>query len=204
MPYQTEPHDVRSDGQSHPRDLDVPVRRPVEYAHGHDYDNRVGRIDRAVAAIENELELYRPPPKPEPMPDYVEPRDNVPPVGALSAEAIVKDFEKTAKGIEALAAELAEAANRCAVELVTLTRKYEDLGEEVKAVVEHVKETAAAYRDEAKTVFVRIEDTTLRMQEVRKMSDAMRERLAPTGSAALLPTVAMPERKEDESESPPN
>ena len=196
MPDQTEPY-VRSDDPLHPRDLDRPVRRPVEYAHGQDYHSRV---DRAVAAIADEETLYRPPPRPEPMPAYVEPRDNVPPVGALSAEAIVKDFEKTAKGIEALATELAEAAHRCAVELVTLTRNYETLGEEVKAVVEHVKETAAAYRDEAKTVFVRIEDTTLRMQEVRKMSDTMRERLAPTGSAALLPKINLPGRIENESD----
>jgi hypothetical protein len=146
-----------------------PIPR-VQYMHGPNFDD-------VIESVENELAQYRPKAV-EPMPEYVEPREGVPPVGALSAEAIVKDFEKTAKGIEAMAAELMDASNRCAEELIALTNKYKELGEQINQVVQHVKDTAESYRDEAKTVFVRIEDTTMRMKEVRELSDTMRQRLA--------------------------
>jgi len=154
----------------------TPVPR-MQYMHGQDFDD-------VIASVENELDQYRPKPTPLPMPDYVEPREGVPPVGALSAEAIVKDFEATAKGIDAMATELMEATNRCAEELVLLTNKYKELGEQINQVVQHVKDTAATYRDEAKTVFVRIEDTTMRMKEVRELSDTMRQRLAESAGTA--------------------
>lgn len=165
-------------------DLDVPGRGVLElqvhttppiprvqYTHGPNFDD-------VIATVEEELAQYRPKPAAESMPEYVEPREGVPPVGALSAEAIVKDFEKTAKGIDAMAAELMDASNRCAEELIALTNKYKELGEQINQVVQHVKDTAESYRDEAKTVFVRIEDTTMRMKEVRELSDTMRQRLA--------------------------
>lgn len=167
-------------------DLDAPrepVRR-VEYAHGDDAHNAV---DRAVAALEDELTLtkYAPPAHrsstPEPLPDYIEPREGVPAIGAISAEAIVREFEKTAKGIEAMSADLNEAARHCANELIELTEKYKIMAEDIERVVAHINETAAGYREEAKMVFLRIEDTTLRMQEVRQLSEDMRERLVTPG-----------------------
>lgn len=123
---------------------------------------------------------------PEPMPEYVSPRDDVPPVGALSAEAIVKDFEKTAKDIEAMATAMTEAAQRCATELMELTTKYKEMAEDVRMTVEAVKDTAAAYRDEAKSVFVRIEDTSLMTKEMRELSARMRNRI--TGKVDVTTT----------------
>jgi hypothetical protein len=46
----------------------------------------------------------------EPLPDYVEHREGVSRVGALSAEAVVRDYEATAKEIEAMGTELIDAA----------------------------------------------------------------------------------------------
>jgi hypothetical protein len=46
----------------------------------------------------------------DPMPDYVKHQDGVPRVGALSAEAVVRDYESAAKEIEAMGAELISAA----------------------------------------------------------------------------------------------
>jgi len=40
------------------------------------------------------------------MPDYVEHQDGVPRVGALSAEAVVRDYESAAKEIGAMGADL--------------------------------------------------------------------------------------------------
>jgi hypothetical protein len=48
------------------------------------------------------------------MPDYVEHQAGVPRVGALSAEAVVRDYEAAAKEIEAMGAELISAARKCA------------------------------------------------------------------------------------------
>jgi hypothetical protein len=159
-------------------------------------------LDRAASSLEAEItetlrgtpsEIYAPKRKPEPMPDYVEPRPDVPPVGALSAEALVKDYEKTAKQIEAMAAELAASSKRCFDEMLDLTNKYMTMANEIERVVEHVKDTAASYRDEAKTVFVRIEDTTLMMQEVRRLSEDMRGRVSGKSSSIntsdRIPTV---------------
>lgn len=115
---------------------------------------------------------------PELMPDYVVPRPEVPPVGTLSAEAIVRDIEKTAKDIEAMATELVSTVAKCASDLTALTGEFRSLCDDVQSIVDHVKITSAGYREEAKKVFIRIEDTTLMMQAVRKLSDEMRQRLA--------------------------
>ncbi len=150
------------------------------------------QISGQADEIEDTLRTYAPAPKPamEPMPEYVDPRPNVPPVGALSAEAIVRDFEKTAKGIEAMAAELTEASNRCMAEFADLGNRLGRMFDDISSTVEHIKETAAMYREEAKLVFVRIEDTTLKMQEVREMSDQMRDRLTtPATNDPRLPIV---------------
>lgn len=191
----THPTDINSEPPSLPRavDLDQPQHRTkpprrVEYAHGDDERD----LANAIQEVENELALYIPKPAPvlEPMPDYVEPREGVPPVGALSAEALVKDYEKTAKGIEAMAVELQEASQRAAKELADLNAHYATVAAEVQSVVEHVKQTATVYRDEAKGVFVRIEDITIRMKEVRELSEAMRERLAPAVTDSRLPPIS--------------
>lgn len=132
---------------------------------------------------------------PQPMPGYVKPRTDVPPVGALSAEALVKDFEKTAQNIEQMGAVLGGTARQCATELVELAQKFKAMEDEVRASVQHINEVAAAFRDEAKTVFVRVENTALMTQDVREMADQMRDRLlgkappVPPTSQTPLPTV---------------
>src|SRR5260370_7818495 len=47
------------------------------------------------------------------MPHYVEHQDGVSRVGALSAEAVVRDYEAAAREIEAMGAELISAAQKC-------------------------------------------------------------------------------------------
>jgi hypothetical protein len=54
-----------------------------------------------------------PPVQSDAIPDYVERQDGVPRVGALSAEAMVRDHESAAKEIEAMGAELISAAMKC-------------------------------------------------------------------------------------------
>jgi hypothetical protein len=102
----------------------------------------------------------------QPMPDYVEHQDGVPRVGLLSAEAVVRDYEAAAKEIEAMGAELIGAAQKC-----------EAMTAEVHNAIAYMRDTAAAYREEAKKIFKRIEDCTLFTEDVRKTCESVQRRI---------------------------
>ena len=78
-----------------------------------------------------------------PIPDYVEHRD-----GATEAAA---------KDIEAMGAELIERVKQC-----------EAMTRDALAATQVMKETAKRYREEAKRIFIQIEDCSLMTAEVRK------------------------------------
>ena len=101
------------------------------------------------------------------LPDYVEPQNGVPRVGALSAEAVVRDYETAAKEIEAMGAELIEAAKKC-----------EAMTAEVHHAIAYMRDTAKAYREEAKKIFKRIEDCTLFTENVRKTCEEVKRKMA--------------------------
>ena len=100
------------------------------------------------------------------LPDYVEHQEGVSRVGALSAEAVVRDYEAAAKEIESMGAELIEAAKRC-----------EAMTAEVHNAIAYMRDTAAAYRQEAKKIFKRIEDCALFTQDVRKTCEEVKRRM---------------------------
>ncbi len=100
------------------------------------------------------------------LPDYVEHQEGVSRVGALSAEAVVRDYEAAAKEIEAMGAELIEAAKKC-----------EAMTAEVHNAIAYMRDTAAAYREEAKKIFKRIEDCALFTQDVRKTCEEVKRRM---------------------------
>jgi hypothetical protein len=102
----------------------------------------------------------------DPMPDYVEHQDGVPRVGALSAEAVVRDYESAAKEIEAMGAELINAAKKC-----------EAMTAEVHNAIAYMRDTAAAYREEATKIFKRIEDCALFTEHVRKTCETVKRRI---------------------------
>lgn len=102
-----------------------------------------------------------------PMPDYAMHRDGVNEVGKLSAEAVVREYEAAAKQIEAMGAELQDAAKKC-----------EDMTAGVHAMISEVKETAERFRDEGKRIFLQIEDCALMTAEVRATCDALKNKIA--------------------------
>ena len=102
-----------------------------------------------------------------PMPDYVEHREGVSQVGSLSAEAVVREYEAAAKEMEAMGAELMEAARKC-----------EAMTAEVHKTMAFVKDTATAYREDAKKMFTRIEECALLSEQVRKTCEEMRNKIA--------------------------
>ena len=91
------------------------------------------------------------------MPEYVQHEQGATEIGKLSAEAMVAEYEAAAKDIEAMGAELIERVKQCETMTQRCTRR--DQGDEG---------TAARYREEAKRVFLQIEECSLITAEVRK------------------------------------
>src|ERR1700756_4636899 len=107
-----------------------------------------------------------PPALPGPLPDYVEHREGVSRVGQLTAEAVVRDYEAAAKEIEAMGIELISAAKKC-----------EAMTAEVHTAIAFMRDTAAAYREEAKKIFKRIEECALFTEDVRKTCETVKRRM---------------------------
>ncbi len=103
------------------------------------------------------------PPPSGSMPDYVEHEEGVTRVGALTAEAVVRDYEAAAKEIEAMGTELIGAAKRC-----------EAMTAEVHNAIAFVRDTAASYREEAKKIFKRIEECAIMTEQVRKTCESVK------------------------------
>ena len=101
------------------------------------------------------------------MPDYVEHHEGATEIGKLSAEAVVREYEAAAKEIEAMGAELIERVTQCE----TMTR-------DALAVTEESKDTAKRYREEAKRVFLQIEEYSQILAEVRKICIELKEKIA--------------------------
>jgi len=107
-----------------------------------------------------------PPVHSEPMPEYVEHLDGVSRVGALTAEAVVRDYESAAKEIEAMGAELISAAKKC-----------EAMTADVHNAIAFMRDTAEAYRQEGKKIFKRIEECALFTEDVRKTCETVKRRM---------------------------
>jgi hypothetical protein len=101
-----------------------------------------------------------------PVPDYVSHRDDVSEIGKLSAEAIVKEYEETAKEIEAMGEVVREMVQRC-----------EQLTTSASSMLKDIKVTAARYRKEGKRMFTEIESCSSTTDEVRRMCEAFRDKL---------------------------
>ncbi|XUJ33893.1 hypothetical protein ACQ5SK_41660 [Bradyrhizobium japonicum] len=87
-------------------------------------------------------------------------------MGALSAEAVIRDYESAAKEIEAMGAELIDAARKC-----------EALTAQVHDAIAFMRETAAGYRDEGRKIFKRIEECALFTEDVRKTCEEVKRRM---------------------------
>lgn len=101
------------------------------------------------------------------MPDYVEHREGATEIGKLSAEAVVREYEATAKEIESMGAELLDRVKEC-----------EAMTRDALAVTEELKLVAARYREEAKRVFDHIESCSLVVAEARKTCTDLKDRIA--------------------------
>ena len=84
-------------------------------------------------------------------------------VGALTAEAVMREVESAAKEIEAMGAEL-----------ISAVKKFEAMTTDVNNVI---RDTAEAYRQEGKKLFNRIEESALFTENVRKTCEDAKRRM---------------------------
>jgi hypothetical protein len=101
-----------------------------------------------------------------PVPDYVSHREDVSEIGKLSAEAIVKEYEETAREIEAMGDVVKDMVQRC-----------EQLTGSASAMLRDIKATATRYRKEGKRMFTEIESCSSVTDEVRRLCEAFRDKL---------------------------
>lgn len=114
------------------------------------------------------------------MPDYVEHREGATEIGKLSAEAVVREYEATAKEIESMGTELLDRVKEC-----------EAMTRDALVVTEELKQVAARYREEAKRVFEHIESCSLVVAEARKTCTDLKDRIA----VSLPADKAKPKKK---------
>src|SRR5215475_12333910 len=130
----------------------------------------LNQLEADVTAI---LPSMRPPAfQLQPMPDYVAHQEGVSRVGALSAEAVVRDYETAAKEIEAMGAELISAAKKC-----------EAMTAQVHSAIAYMQETAKSYREEAKKIFQHIEACSKLTDDVRTTCEALRQKIESNNTA---------------------
>jgi hypothetical protein len=101
------------------------------------------------------------------MPDYVEHRNGATEIGRLSAEAVVREYEATAKEIESMGGELLARVKQC-----------EDVTRDAFAVTEELNQIARRYREEAKRVFEHIEGCSSMVAEVRNICSELKDKIA--------------------------
>jgi hypothetical protein len=102
-----------------------------------------------------------------PVPEYVSHREDVTEIGKLSAEAIVKEYEATAKEIEAIGEVVRDMVQRC-----------EQLTSSASEMLKDIKTTAMRYRKEGKRMFNEIESCSTTTDEVRKLCGSFRDKIA--------------------------
>ena len=100
------------------------------------------------------------------VPDYVSHRDDVSEIGKLSAEAIAREYEVTAKEIEAMGEVVRDMVQRC-----------EQLTTSASSMLKDIKATATRYREEGKRIFDEIESCSSATDEVRKLCEAFRDKV---------------------------
>jgi len=100
------------------------------------------------------------------IPEYVSHREDVTEIGKLSAEAIVKEYEETAKEIEAIGEVVKDMVHRC-----------EQLAASASSILREIKATATTYREEGKRMFNEIESCSTTTDEVRRLCESFREKI---------------------------
>ena len=146
------------------------MNKPIEAQALSFVEHEVAAPARRSPPVHEQLPVVFPPmvrTRSNAMPHYVEHREGATEIGKLTAEAIVGEYETAARDIEGMGAQLIDCVKHC-----------EEMTRDAFLVIEEMKATAARYREEAKRVFVQIENCTLMTAEVRKTCIEFKEKIA--------------------------
>lgn len=103
------------------------------------------------------------------LPPYINHAEGVNQIGKLTAAAVIRDFEETAKGFNAMGDEVKRVAECC-----------ERYLSELQALVEHTNQVAKLARERGSEIFRWLEQSALTTEQVRKDTDAMSTKLTNT------------------------
>jgi DNA-directed RNA polymerase subunit F len=107
------------------------------------------------------------------LPSYVQHKEGLGQLGILSAEAVVQQYEIAAKEVEAMGDEMKQVATRC-----------EEIIASAHSAMQHAKDIATQYREDAKRIFEDLENYALLTQDVARTCQTIRQKIAEqTGSA---------------------
>ncbi|HEY2446534.1 MAG TPA: hypothetical protein VGI20_12435 [Rhizomicrobium sp.] len=145
------------------------MRGPNAAARPFDVSQLEGDIREAVHQRPAHIQAVEAAPQPArpQVPDYVSHRDDVSEIGKLSAEAIAREYEVTAKEIEAMGEVVRDMVQRC-----------EQLTTSASSMLKDIKATATRYRQEGKRIFDEIESCSGAADEVRKLCETFRDKIA--------------------------
>lgn len=131
-------------------------------------DREIGQLPPLPARSH---ETYAPPSARIPMPDYVQHQDGASQLGKLSAEAVIREYDATARNIEAMGGELKE-----------LARKTEEMIAAMLGMLKDVNETAHQVREEGKRIFLYIENCSNMTDEARRTCSEFKAKLTQPSS----------------------
>lgn len=131
-------------------------------------------LEEGIADIVNQ---NQPTPRVIPMPetrpiagiDYVTHGKGVPEIGMVTAEAVLRDYEETAKTFTELGAQIKDAANRC-----------ENYLEELKDISTYMNKVAQESRERAANIFKAIEESAKITAQVRKQAEELYQQVLST------------------------
>jgi hypothetical protein len=103
------------------------------------------------------------------LPPYVDHAVGVNRVGQLTAAAIIRDYEETAKTISEMSEEMNEIAQTCERYMLELRQMVEEL---------HI--TATGYRERGAEIFRKIEESAKMTEDMRNAANLIRENLSKT------------------------
>lgn len=138
----------------------MPERQPISL------DQLQRDIEIEGHAESSVVRLPTPSPLSTPLPPYVEHKPGVSDVGRLTAEALVKEYESTAKSINEVGEELGKVAQRC-----------EEYMQELHEMTEHLHGIAVQFRERGAEIFQQLQTSSETTAETRRTANELVEKL---------------------------
>jgi hypothetical protein len=151
------------------------------------FENRVTEIGNEIESGLKEMRRFAGEAVPTTLalPEYVTHAPEVNDVGRLSSQALAAEYEKAAKEVEAVGVALVNSMQQCESDAVAAIKELEHVRELTLDTIKSCQDTATAYRDEAKRLFGRIQQSAMLAEDVRRICAQLTERVNNGGDSSL-------------------